>query len=398
MNKKRLHVLFLPAWYPYDDDPMSGLFVQNHARAIAQFQKVTVVHAEAKQSLSEKLQLSVTEQNGFPEILVYYRKITGNFPLLTPIIKTVRLRQAICKGIEYLEKQYGKPDIIHAHILTRYGVFAYFLSRRWKIPYVITEHWSRYLPARKKEFKGVLRKFFTRLVVRKAAAILPVTQNLAKAMQAHKLHNKHYQVIPNVVDTNLFIPASQKPGKNTFHFIHISCIDNRSKNITGLLDAVKLLAEKRQDFDLTIVGDGPDMETIKTYTKKLGLTAFVAFTGLLTGHNLVAEIQKHHCLVMFSNFENMPVVINEAFACGLPVIAPDVGGISEHLSNDKGLLIKPKDTSGLQDAMLQMMKNYDKYDSQEIRQYAVDNFSYEQVGKQLNKIYSDTIKATSNNV
>jgi len=398
MNKKRLHVLFLPAWYPYDDDPMDGLFIKNHARAIAPFQKITVVHAVEKHGISGKQQLSVTEQNGFPEILIYYRKITWHFPILSPIIKIFQLHQAICKGIKYMEKQYGKPDIIHAHVLTRYGVFAYFLSRRWQIPYVITEHWSRYLPERKKEFKGVLRKFFTRLVVRKAATILPITQNLAKAMQIHRLHNNHYQVIHNVVDTNLFTPSSQKPEKNLFHFIHISCINNHSKNITGLLDAVKLLSEKRQDFDLTIVGDGPDMETIKTYTKKSELTAFVNFTGLLTGHHLVAEIQKHHCLIMFSNFENMPVVINEAFACGLPVIATDVGGISEHLTSDKGILIKPKDTSGLQDAMIQMIANYDKYDAQAIRHYAVENFSYEQVGKQLNTIYLETIMVSSNHV
>ena len=61
MNEKLLHILFLPAWYPYDEDPMSGLFVQNHARAVSKFQKITVVHAQAKKEQPDKFRLDVSE-------------------------------------------------------------------------------------------------------------------------------------------------------------------------------------------------------------------------------------------------------------------------------------------------------------------------------------------------
>ncbi len=390
MNQSGLHILFLPAWYPYDDDPMSGLFVQNHARAVAKFQKVTIVHAQPQENITGKFRMEVSEENGFPEILIYFRKIKGNFPLLTPFRKMYRLRRAICKGVEYLEKQYGKPTIIHAHILTRYGVFAYFLSKRWKIPFVVTEHWSRYLPVRN-EFKGFWRKMATRKVVKHAAAILPVTQNLAEGMQVHKLKNPNYRVVPNVVDTDLFIPVSEKPPKDIFRFVHISCIDNRAKNVEGLLDTVKLFSEEKGNFHLTIIGDGPDLEQVKNYVVEKEVASFVTFTGILRDRDLVMEIQRNHCLMMFSNFENMPVVINESFACGLPVIATDVGGISEHITSERGILVKPGDKQGLKDAMLTMMENYDKYNFPAIRQYAVENFSYQRVGEQLNQIYLEVL-------
>ena len=390
MQEKPLHILFLPAWYPYDDDPMSGLFVQNHARAAAKFQRVTVVHAQAKDELIGKFRLEVSEANGFPEILVYFQKVKTQVPLVSQFQKFLRLRRAICKGVTYLEKHYGKPNIVHAHVLTRYGVFAYLLSKRWRIPFVITEHWSRYLPVRN-EFNGLLRKWATRVVVKRASAILPVTRNLVEGMQGHNLKNSNYKVVPNVVDTALFTITESKLSTDVFHFVHISCIDNRPKNITGILDTVKLLSTERQNFHLTIIGDGPDLQEVKLYSGKLGISSFISFTGLLTGKNLVDEIQKHHALLMFSNFENMPVVINEVFAFGMPVIATDVGGIAEHVSMERGILVKPKDLQGLKNAMTQMMDSYDKYDSLAIRQYAVENFSYAKVGEQLNQIYSEII-------
>ncbi len=390
MNEKPLHILFLPAWYPYDDDPMSGLFVQNHARAVSKFQKVTVIHAQAKEEQPDKFRLEVVGKNGFPEILVYFRKIKNHIPLVSHIQKLFRLRNAIYKGVKYMEKQYGKPNLIHAHVLTRYGVFAYFLSKRWRIPFIITEHWSRYLPIRN-EFKGVLRKMATRIVVKRAAAILPVTRNLAEGMQAHKLKNSNYKVVSNVVDTDLFTPVTEKLPEDNFRFVHISCIDNRPKNVTGILDAVKLLSSERQNFHLTIIGDGPDLREVKLYADNLGISSFISFTGLLTGKELVGEIQKHHALLMFSNFENMPVVINEVFACGLPVIATDVGGISEHISENRGILVKSKDLQELKNAMSQMMDNYGKYDLPAIRQYAVENFSYKKVGEQLSQIYLEAV-------
>lgn len=105
------------------------------------------------------------------------------------------------------------------------------------IPYLITEHWSRYLPGN--DFNGVIRKFVTRKVVKEAAMITTVTKNLGNAMKNHKLLNDNYKILPNVVDTNMFVPS--KHDNKTVKIIHISCFENKSKNISGLLDALKSL-------------------------------------------------------------------------------------------------------------------------------------------------------------
>jgi len=91
----------------------------------------------------------------------------------------------------------------------------------------------RYLKCRK-EFNGIFRKCLSRWVAKKAKAILPVSEDLKKAMLSFKLLNKNYIIIPNVVDTDLFTPINKKENKKT-QFVHLSCFTDSHKNISGIL-------------------------------------------------------------------------------------------------------------------------------------------------------------------
>ena len=106
------------------------------------------------------------------------------------------------KGIKRIEKR-GKLDLVHLHILTRMGLLAWITSvtRRWR--YVVTEHWSRYLPS-VNIYAGGLRKLLTKWVVKRAQVMMPVTSNLKEAMESHGLYNSNYQIVPNVVDDIFF--------------------------------------------------------------------------------------------------------------------------------------------------------------------------------------------------
>jgi glycosyltransferase involved in cell wall biosynthesis len=85
-------------------------------------------------------------------------------------------------------------------------------------------------------------------------------------------------------------------------------------------------------------------------------------------------------------------VIAEAWATGIPVISTDVGGISEHLTEDsgRGILIPNEDESALRSALLKLGSE-SNIDSDEIRKYAVDNFSVEAVSNAYDKVYSDAL-------
>ncbi|MBO5810461.1 MAG: glycosyltransferase, partial [Bacteroidales bacterium] len=168
MNKERKHIVFLARWYPHRYDPMFGLFVQRHAEAAALFNDITVVYCHAYERLQDykttrlqakKFEIVRTNENNVDTIRVYYNKPKNK------ILSLIRFYRANMKALKLCKK----TDLIHVHILTRLGVIAWIQKKLHKTPYIITEHWSRYLPGN--DFGGFLRKLFTKIVVRNAETV-----------------------------------------------------------------------------------------------------------------------------------------------------------------------------------------------------------------------------------
>lgn len=376
MDNGRKHIVFLARWYPHRYDPMLGLFVQRHAEAAAQYDDISVIYVHADDQIQQKFDIIDETVNNVRTIRVYYRKSWSK------IISLFRFFKANNKALKLLPK----PDIIHVHILTRLGLVALRQKRLHGTPYIITEHWSRYLPDN--DFNGLLRKKLTKTVVRHASAVTTVTDILAKAMQSHGLRNENYSIVPNVVDINAFKP---QPHHNEVpKIIHVSCFENKSKNITGLIDALQILEERDIKFQFTFIGDGIDLAMIKDYVKKLQHQENIRFTGILEGQDYVGELSSGDFLVLSSNYETQGVVLLEAFACGMPVVSTNVGGIPEIVNENNGILVPPHDPTKLADAMQTMLQTYQNYDANTLRDSVIKKFSNETIGKLLSSLYKTT--------
>lgn len=367
--------MFLARWYPHRYDPMFGLFVQRHAEAAALFNDVSVIYVHADETISHKFDFENTVENNVNAIRVYYKKPKSK------ILSLIRFIRANTLALSRLRK----PDIIHVHILTRCGAIALFQKRLHGTPYIVTEHWSRYLPGN--DFSGVLRKFATKVVVKNAKTVTTVTENLAKAMQNHGLTNNNYIVLPNVVDVNLFKPVEKHNEK--CKLIHVSCFEDKSKNMSGLIDALSIIEDKQIDYQCIFIGEGIDFEVLKNYASENLDSANINFTGLLQGQQLADELASGDFLVLSSNYENMPVVILEALSCGLPVVSTNVGGIKEIIGENCGMLVPPRDTEKLAEAIQTMIANRSKYDANLLRNKVLSKYSYESVGRFLDNIYKD---------
>jgi len=196
-------------------------------------------------------------------------------------------------------------------------------------------------------------------------------------------------VLPNVVDTDAYIPVAEPYDGTKSRFIHISCFEDRSKNISGLLRVISKLAKVRNDFECIMVGEGIDLEKMKSVAKNLGLKeSLVKFTGLLEDDNVIKAYQSAGFMVMFSNYENMPVVISESLSCGLPVVATSVGGIPEYIKDTNGRLVSAGDETALLQAINFMLDHSSKFEKQKIRQNAVEIFGINAVADKLQKLYS----------
>ncbi|MCL2131813.1 MAG: glycosyltransferase [Lentimicrobiaceae bacterium] len=389
MKSTKPCIFLFSAWYPTELDTLLGNFVQNHAKAISKFAQVIVIHPYEDIAGSQKQKFVVVESKieDLVEIRVKYKKI-GFAGITAKLIRFFRLRKAYQKGIDFAVKKYGKPDISHVNILTRASFPALRLKRKYKIPFIITEHWTRYLPEAN-SFKGFFRKKITQYAVKQAAAVTTVSSYLKEAMQNHKLYNADYQIVPNVVDTDLFQPSIVKKEKK--NILHVSYLEDRHKNFSGILRVVNKLAQMRNDFVLNVVHDA-DNSAFLPFIEENNLHDFVVFHGQKSGKELVKHFNWADFFVLFSNFETQGLVLIESFACGKPVIATRTGGILDIVNQNNGILVSPKNEDELLEAMCYMLDHHQDYDASAIRKYAVENFSEEAVGEMFLRIYQYHIK------
>jgi L-malate glycosyltransferase len=358
------YILFIASWYPNEKDPTLGIFIKRHAEAVSQYRRVRVLSFHQ----GDRFRIHRSGNNQLEEIRVEYR---NSYPKLS-------LFSAFRKCSEMLFTE-DKPSLIHAHVTMPAGFLAKQLSAKIKVPYVITEHWTGY-NKQDGSYKGVFMKLMTSAAIKGASYILPVSKELEDSMRSHGL-KANYKVIRNVADP-LFYKTEIRPSAKKF--IHISSLDQRQKNVLGILDVFSELQEKDKEVQLVIAGDGSDRPLVEKRAHELQLRN-VRFTGNLDAAALSRELTDCTALVLFSNYENLPCVIIESFAAGVPVISTNVGGIAEIVDERNGILIQPNDKEALLKAMERML--LDNFDRPAVREYA-RQFSYEQVGKHLSEVYS----------
>lgn len=346
-----MKVLFLSAWYPTKRDAMAGLFVQKHAQAVAQQgADVRVIYSEARG-------------------VHWWRDMRRQW--------------------RSLRREWGMPDLVQMNVLDKNGIFAQWLYHRYHIPYVIIEHWSGYLPANF-SFRGGWHGRIMRHIAKQAACILPVSQMLEDAMKQCGIQNTHWQRIHNVVDDFFYDTKKDQPKAigQKIRLLHVSCFDEKAKNIQGMLRAVRQLATYRQDFELIIVGTGIDYQQDKNYAHELHFPdGILHFTGEQTPQQVAQWMQDSDCFLFFSRYENAPVVLSECLAVGLPIISSNAGGIPEMVNNECGILVPSENEDALMQAMMHMMDHLADYPASTIRPYG-QKYTYDNVGTQLYQLYA----------
>lgn len=344
-----MKVLFLTPWYPSERDAMSGLFVQKHAEAVrAQGVDVRVIFSQSWQDTWRQW-------------------------------KT-------------LQREGWMPDVVQLNVIQKQGLLALWLKKHYGIPYVIVEHWSGYLPENGQFMRmAPLKRKLYQYIAREAAMLMTVSDRHAEAMKACGIKNSRWGRIRNVVDDFFFEPRAKSQEPRVKTILHVSCFDERAKNVKGLLRAAKTLSEKRPDWRLVLVGTGVDYQSVRAYAKDLAIPDNrLRWTGELTPQQVADEMDRADMFVLPSHFENAPVVLSECLAKGLPIVASRVGGIPEMISDTCGILVTPGKDDELLQALERMLDTYQEYDRERIREQGKP-YSFTTVGKQLKTVYESVL-------
>ncbi|WP_345623739.1 glycosyltransferase family 4 protein [Streptomyces ziwulingensis] len=229
-------------------------------------------------------------------------------------------------------------DVVHLHIahaLVPELVAAVAALRG--VPYVAHFHLDvdasgplgRLLPHYKKHLLG--------RVLRRAAAVVALTEEMADFLAGrYGVPRRRLHIVPNGVADAYFHTARAAPAAGPLRLLFVGRLQIQ-KNVARLLDAMTLV---RQDVRLRVVGDGELRGPLAERAARLGL-GNVEFAGALHGDDLVKAYADSDAFVLPSDKEGMPLVVLEAMAARLPVIATDVPG-SRELVGGTGLLAAPE--------------------------------------------------------
>ena len=375
--KKKLHVLFLSSWFPSKTHSTLGNFVQRHAEAVALFANITVLYL-SKNNNTSAFEIEDEVEGNVRIVRVYYR---SNGMLFRNRI------QALKKGIAHINFNQNKPDIVQLNMVWPEGWQALFIQRKWKIPFVISDNWTGYHPNERSPLPFHVKRYM-RFIANRSKLLLPVTMQLEKAMRALGF-NKSSVIVPNVVNTAYF----KNEKKNEIHtYVHLSHLDNDHKNIEGILSAWKIFSDQTEDVILELGGDG-DIPHWKKRSLEIGIRKnSIIFFGTLDQQEVAKKMNASHTFVLFSNYENLPLVMIEAMASGMNVIATRVGGIAEHMGFCKwNKLIDAKNEAQLLHALNESHSELNEINREEISEYATNHFSFEAVGKQFMNAYEQAL-------
>ncbi len=373
------NILHLPRWYPNSSDPQNGVFVQKHIKTLLPWFNNMVLFVKSEKQ-QEPVVLKQFKDENLEELLIDFAKSNN------VIINTFRYLKAFRKGLKKLVKTHGQPDIIHVHVLLRNGLLGWYYARKFKIPFIISEHWSGYITGAF-ERKNFIYRHLMMAVLKRAERILVVSQSLKMALVALGLDEEKIEIVPNVVEQD------QESGSETFYpqqkviILSVADLVDNIKKISEVIKAVAQL-EVKEKIEYHIIGDGPDRKKLEKLAKEKGLlNKTVFFEGRKPNQEVLHQLKSCNFLVMNSVTETFSVVTAEALMAGKPVVVTRCGGPEYFVNNTNGILVKSGNRKELKAALEKMIKEYKNYDPQRLKASVENKFSANKIGLQLKKIY-----------
>lgn len=379
----KLNILFISSWFPTKDKPTFGNFVKIHAQTIALLHQVNIIYVCKSEQFDSKYH---TEAEHFDQLNIYttyFRPIKTGLKVLDVVFNSIRHFKTYLKQVKPFSEQ---ADLVHANVVFPIGLIALSLKWKYHLKYVITEHWTIYLPENRRllnGFKGLIFK----LIIKNASKIIPVSAALKQMMLECDMQGQ-YALVSNTINTSLF-NYQQKSKTDVFKFLHISTLVDEHKNGTGLLRAYKRLLDTGKAYHLTIISDG-DIKPIENYAKSLGIEPkHLKFEGKQDPSGIAEYLKISDACVQFSNYETFGIVAAEALCCGTPVISTRVGFLTEFLEEKVGLFVGIGNENELSQAMLNI-QNID-FDHKGNSALFSKRYNPKRIAHDYSKIYSDVL-------
>ena len=279
-----------------------------------------------------------------------------------------------------------RPDVIFAQDYSsgRFDVLV-ATARLLRVP-LITYH-SGSTP------DGYTGRILRKRTLRKAAAVLVSSMGeQQRIIEDFGVDPALCHVVLTPIDLGTFTPDARTKVDERF-LLFVGRFDDKVKRLSAIMRAFES-ARGAQDVRLLVIGDGPDAAKLKALGQSV-LGEHVEFLGWVQDKKRLANLYANaDALVLASTREGFPTVVGEALACGTPVIATDVGGISEVVSDGiNGRLVTAGDDAALTAALKEALEDPDGFEGMRpaARRIAEERFGREVVGEALTGIFNHAL-------
>jgi glycosyltransferase involved in cell wall biosynthesis len=258
----------------------------------------------------------------------------------------LRLYQAVYVGLRL--RQMGIRHV-HAHFAGMAARTAYWISRFFPVTYSFTAHANDIFAPR--DFEIGLDK-----LVHAGRVIVTETDYAAQFLQEQ--FPEHADRIHRIYNGLNLVEFGRADFSSTPPLIIAVGRLIAKKGFANLIRTCGLLAERGNSYQCEIIGEGPLENELRAQIEQLGLQNRVALSGAKPQRDVRQRLAAANVFVLPSvvdpqgGMDNLPTVIMEAMATGLPVISTDIGGIPEMVvQNETGFLVQPGDSLGLSGAI-----------------------------------------------
>jgi glycosyltransferase involved in cell wall biosynthesis len=293
-------------------------------------------------------------------------------------------------------------DLIHVHghpYLS--SLFAAKIAKRYSKPLVLTQH-NTFIEYN--NFWDTVEKLndlaIGKQVLKEADKIIVVSNATKNYVLSLGADPAKIRVLHNAVDLNRFKPLTgvkeemrKKLGISSDASVVLTVRRLVYKNgIDTLIESAEIAIKKNPRLVFVVVGKGPDFEEVKERIVQLGMQRNFRLTGFVSDVDLPFYYNAADLFVLPSKSgEGLPLVALEAMACGLPVIATNVGGTSEVMSENYGKLVPPNSPVSLAEAILEFSGKDFSVLKKDLRTMMEQRYSWDKNVEKLGKIYEELI-------
>lgn len=243
-----------------------------------------------------------------------------------------------------------KPDIVHCHS-TKAGLLGRLAAKSLNIPVVFTAHGWAFtdgVGTKKQKIYAHVERALSKL----SDAIITVSEY---DRQHGFKHNVGTQQLVTTVHNG--VPDVIKSTDNTQNPVPKLIMVARFEEPKDQYFLINTLAElpKNLDWQLDLIGDGPNLQKCKDLTKSKQLDNKVIFHG--QSFKVQEFLNQADIFILISKYEGFPLTILEAMRASLPIVASDVGGVKESVTAQNGFLIAKNDSVALTDALTKLISD-----------------------------------------